>query len=1147
MARRDELEQAITALEQQRTVLGAAVVDTALASLRAALNELGGPSPQSHGQRKQVSVLFADISGFTALSERMDVEDVNDLMNTLWLRLDRIILEHNGHIDKHMGDAVMSIWGVDVARENDAEQAIRTALAIQNEIQAFNQDREDMPSLHMRIGIHTGPVLLGEVGATSEYTAIGDTVNIASYLEHVAPVGGILVSHDTFRHVRGLFYVRPLDPICAKGRKQPVAVYLVQKAKPRPFHNPSRGVEGIETRMVGRCADLERLRQAFATVTDRRQMQVVTIVGEAGLGKSRLLSDFRNWLDLQPMKVRIFLGRARQETSDVPYALLRDLFNFRFDIQERADADVVQRKFEEGVRLLMGPDATQHAHFIGQLIGLDFSHSPYLRGFRNDPRQMRDRAFHSIRQFFSIVASNGPAAIYLEDIHWADKDSLDLFEHLSRTCANLPLLLIGLTRPTLFDRRPHWEQGERNHTRIELQRLTTQESHQLIREILCYAPHIPDALSRIVTDVAEGIPFYIEEMIKMLIEDGVIVKGVERWQIRMAQLANVHIPPTLTAIVQTRLDSLPPVERAILNRASIVGRTFWADSVAQCAGCPQDEAERQAALAALCRHELIIRNLHSTFAGSTEYVFAHALVQQGAHETLLKRDRRQGHAQVARWMVDKIRRGQQSDEHSYWAGMIAHHFEEAQMWSEAIDWYSRAGRQAQQAYAPQAAIEYFQKVLDFTQQQQNNVAAPQQIEWCERLGDMLFTQARYEEAIQAYQQMHHLAETIDHCSAQARALVNIAWINDLQGDHQASLQYAIQAEAVGTGVDRIHAICRRAWAYFRLGEAQRALRTGEEALQLCDQMGAASDRERAECLHLLAAAYVSLGDSRMAAHYDTEALAIYRTIGDRRGEIITLNNLGESARLQGDYTTAVARYQESLDICREIGHEAGEAILNSNLGAARLGLDDYAGAETNLRQAISAAGATHFTLAETYSFLAEACLRQGKHAESEDAVRRALDLAYEQQSPLMLGQAWRALGMLLADTVPPRAFTVAPSDSPISCPAACFAKSHDIFQQSDMIGEQARTLRAWAVYLFAHKKCRQAEARWQSARRLFASIGAEWEVRRMDAWQAIGVASETPVTPAPGKPTVFLTPAAYEKTRQAAPALSSRVYPLRSD
>ncbi|MBN1260858.1 MAG: AAA family ATPase, partial [Anaerolineae bacterium] len=297
MSEISQLEEAILALEQQRSVLSDAVVDVALAPMREKLAALRAQVGESRfpgtRQRKQVTVLFADISGFTALAREMDAEDVTELMNAVWQRLDAIILDLGGVIDKHMGDGVMALWGVNSGREDEPERAVRAALHMQDALRTFRDERE--LDLAMRVGVHTGPALLGAIGITAEFTAMGTTVNLASRLEGIAPVDGVLISYETYQRVRGHFDIRPLPPVWVKGSSVLLDVYQVLRIRPRVFHPSTRGVEGVETRMVGRQVEFERLRRAFKDVIEAGAFRVVTIVGEAGIGKSRLLAEFDDW------------------------------------------------------------------------------------------------------------------------------------------------------------------------------------------------------------------------------------------------------------------------------------------------------------------------------------------------------------------------------------------------------------------------------------------------------------------------------------------------------------------------------------------------------------------------------------------------------------------------------------------------------------------------------------------------------------------------------------------------------------------------------------------------------------------------------------------------------------------------------------
>ena len=729
-----QFEQAVATLEAQRTILGDAVVDASIAALREKLAALE-PAPTAD-QRKQVTVLFADVSGFTAMSETMDAEDVTEIMNALWERLDKAITDYGGQIDKHMGDSVMAIWGAETAREDDPERAIHAALAMQKEVRSWKlevspisnfqpfdraQGRPPISNLQIRIGINTGPVLLGEVGTTGEYTAVGDTVNTASRLEQAAPVGGILISHDTYRHVRGVFTVQLLDPIRVKGKAEPLQVYVVQRAKPRAFRVGWRGVEGVETRMIGREGELKLLQDALYTAIEDSERQMVTISGAAGVGKSRLLYEFESWMELLPQDVYYFKGRASPEMQNVPYALIRDLFAFRFQIQDSDRAQVVREKMKGGIGEAPGETRPEpgrrdqqgqmRAHFIGQLLGFDFSHSPHLHGVQDDAQQLRDRALMYLSDYFKAMAAQLPTVILLEDVHWADDSSLDVLNHLALTTPNQRLLFVCLARPTLFERRPHWGEGQTFHTHLELRPLSKRDSRRLVEEILQRVEQVPAALRELVVSGAEGNPFYVEELIKMLIEDRVILTEAERWQVEPIRLTTVRVPATLTGVLQARLDSLPPAERTTVQQASVVGRTFWDSVVArigQSAGGAAGQ-EVPAALSALRGKEMIFQRETSAFAETREYIFKHAILREVTYESVLKRLRRVYHGLVADWLMEQG--GERAGEYT---GLIAEHLELAGQREKAVIYLRRAGEQAVAKFSNAEAVRYLDRALALT-------------------------------------------------------------------------------------------------------------------------------------------------------------------------------------------------------------------------------------------------------------------------------------------------------------------------------------------------------------------------------------------------------------------------------------------------
>ncbi|HSJ89529.1 MAG TPA: adenylate/guanylate cyclase domain-containing protein [Anaerolineales bacterium] len=1105
------IQQAIDWFEEQRKTVGDTTnIDTALSALRQTLLALQVDSidANTRQQRKQVTVLFADVSNFTSMAEMMDPEEVSGVIDDLWTRLDKAILDQGGRIDKHIGDAVMALFGAPTAQEDDPERAVRAGLVLQAQLREWkeefkatmsDQERLAVQKIMMRVGINTGSVLLGKVGTTREYTAIGDTVNLASRIEHAAPLGGVLISHNTYRHIRGIFELMALDPISVKGKSEPVKVYSVRSVKPRSFKVPTRGVEGVETRMIGREAELAQVQSAFETATREKHTYLFSIVAEAGTGKSRLLYEFNNWLETQPYSMRVFKGRASLEMLHVPYSLIRDLLSTSFNIQDSDTATIARHKLEQGIsKTLSGEDALKCAHFIGHLMGVDYSTSPYLQGILGDARQIRDLAFHYLSQFFTEVVRDQTAVILLEDLHWADSDSLDFVDYLLHMHPDLPLLVIGMMRPSFFEKRPDWGQEPIHHLRVDLLPLSEQDCRRLVAEILRKVPEIPGALTELVVSRAEGSPFYVEELIKVLIESDVILTSGEEWSIRMDRLANLKVPATLTGLLQARLDSLSANDREILEQAAVVGRVFWTEVVEHMhkAESHTDATDVNDSLGSLRRKELIFSRQQSAFAETPEYIFKHAILHDVAYESVLLRLRRIYHVQAAEGLIWLS--GERVNE---FAGRIGEHFEKAGDLLQAAEWYTRAGRRAQDAYAPDSAITFYRKALDFFSAQSSEDHIPEKLEICMQLGEVLNWQARYTEAIEIFTQMRQLAEGCFDFVKLSIALVGLATSHGYIGEHKATLKYALESQEAARKSNAKLELAKALWiqgsAHFRLGEAQKTLALAEQALAIATEL---NDRvEMGRCLNMMAASLYTLGKYRQAESTWEDALTFFEELGNRRQGMDTLSNLGVLADALGDYETAFRRYHSALEIAREVGYRDGEIVFLTNRGGEQVALKNYAAAEADLRKAIELAGTDgSWCMPYTYYYYAEAMLGLGKYEMAYYSARQSLALSMEDRAPENLGAAWRALGMISEKTGDSVYVRQTGLGDPIEySPQACFTKSAEIFAEAEMQAERARTLREWAKYEFGRHNQEQGIMLWEEARSLFAKVGANMEVERM--------------------------------------------------
>ncbi|MBI5211239.1 MAG: tetratricopeptide repeat protein [Elusimicrobia bacterium] len=997
---REKLEAAIAAQEALRPTLGDAVVDATVAALKEKLSALGAPAESE--QRKQVTVLFADVSGFTAMSESLDAEAVRDTMNALWARLDSAIISKGGRVDKHIGDAVMALFGAGQAREDDPEQAVHAALAMHRELAAFAASSGH--SLRMRIGINTGPVLLGTVGSTSEFTAMGDTVNLASRLEHAAPVGAVLIAQDTYLLARGIFDVDPLPPFQVKGKKDPVQAYVVNKALPRGLRLGTKAAP--ETGMVGREAELKALQDAFRQADEDRESQMVTVLGDAGGGKSRLLYEFRRWFDLIP--AWLFLGRATAHTVGQPYHLWRDLFSLRFDILDSDPGAVVREKFERGVGGFLKEDAqaVEKSHFIGHLIGFDFSASPHLKGILGDAPQIRNRALAYLGQFFAAASAQYAILLLFEDLHWADDRSLDALGQLFESCPNLRLLCLCLARPGLLERRPSWGEGRTYHKRVDLRPLSKTDCRRLVAEHLAKVREVPKELRDLVVEAAEGNPFYIEELLRMLTEGGVIVRGDSSWAVDLQRLAGLKVPATVTGVLQARIDSLAEPERRTLQRASVVGRTFWDSTVRDLAdqpGLPCADV-----LARLRERDMVFRRESSAFSDSVEFIFKHALLRDVAYESVLKKERPKYHAKAAEWLVAQA--GERVEE---FAGLIADHYEKAGERGKASDYLGKAGGRALRVSAYREARGFLQKALSLLPEE---APATMRAELLNQLAISHLSQAEYGPARACLELSLSLATESRDAKGMAEALIelfNVAFMQSdfVEGKRRAEECLRVSREAndrtqTGRALHGLAVVERNAGRY---PEATALL---DEALAILSELGVT--RYLASGTHNKGAFLSAQGCLAEAKKHYQEALALYQELRDRQGVARALNSVGCICASLGEYAECIRLTRESLATAQDIGERRLEASALSGWGdaCAQSGQDQEA--HRLLLQSLALyrtigdrAGAT-----TALQMLGPVCARLGMGEEAQRSLRESLDISREIGNRSGIARSLTALGAL---------------------------------------------------------------------------------------------------------------------------------------
>ena len=949
----DDLKRAINAQESLRPVLGDSALETILAVLREQLAEYEGQVTQqdavNQARRKLVTVLFADVSGFTAFSENKDAEDVANLVNRLWLRADRIIQEHGGRIDKHIGDAVMALWGTETAREDDAERAVRAALKME---ETFKENARQLP-IRLKAGINSGQVLLSAIGTQGEFTAMGDAVNTASRLVNSAQAGDVLITHDTYQLVRGIFDVQKQSPMYVKGKAEPLQTYVVQRVRPRAFRIGRRGVEGVTTRMVGREAEFQVIQSALEESLQDRRVTIVTVKGDAGLGKSRLMYEFEAWLDSHPTDFYLFKGRADEETASLPYSLIRDVFSNRFHILDSDSQLEARGKLIQGIAELAGPGIDEQAAFIGELLGFNFSNSMYVRGIRKDARQIRERSFGNVARVFERLTQNDPAVLLLDDIHWSDSGSLELVEYLARLETDLPLFILCTARPSLDEIHPNWGIEFPRSQRLSIKTLDLNASRALVNEILQHVSDLPVEFVETVAKNAEGNPFYLEELIKVLIEDGVIVKGDDAWQILPQRLTQVRVPATLTGVLQARLDRLPARENEVLERAAVIGRTFWDAAVAamRASGIeqmPSGGEEVDSALTALREKELVFPHQPSTFASTQEFIFKHAILREVTYERVLKAKRKLYHRMAADWLIQQS--GERIDEY---LALIAQHYELADDPVRAVEFLERAADQSMRLSAYREALSASERALGILAASDDTNPA-MRVRLLLTIGSANLWLTDYATATARFEESIAIARTIHDRGLESKALARLGRIRLEQANFDQSKKHLQESLAIAQQLDDIDGIayCLAHLGYISHyeGDYARAQKYGQESYEFARRTNDAI--AQAFALNILAMIGVNNQQFQQAHEYYLQTIEICKNAGDRYGLARAYGNLSELLRIQKRYAEAKPYALESIKLAREFGNRYVLPVMLINLVYSQVGLGEIREAYASLREAL---------------------------------------------------------------------------------------------------------------------------------------------------------------------------------------------------
>ncbi len=640
------------------------------------------------GERKYVTVLFSDLTGYTEMSEKLDPEEVKEITSRIFSEVSKVIAKYDGFVEKYAGDAVMAIFGVPQAHEDDPIRAIKAAQEIHqlvDDISPEVDNKIDQP-ISMHTGINTGLVVTGEVNMErGTHGVAGDTINLAARLSSQAKPGDILVNVDTCRQVEGHFECEYIETATVRGKSEPVQMHRVLSERDDPI--TIRRLSGVRADLVGRDVEMAELSEAVDRLK-RGKGRIFSICGAAGTGKSRLVEEFKAKLDLE--KIQWIEGHAYAYSQDIPYFPLMDLLSRYLQIDEKDPSSKVKQKIETGLKSLIG-NQEDIIPYVGGLYSLSYPQTEDI-----NPEFWKSRLQAAILKILSAMAKKAPTVFFLEDLHWADPSFVEL---LRKACMEnrQPALVLCAYRPTfrLFTGHQLNSIGDYCHE-IKLRNLSLTVAQNMLESLL-KTKSIPPDLKRWIQSKAEGNPFYLEELINSLIESETLISDNGSWKLARS-LAESDIPSSLHGLINGRLDRLEKQTKRILQEASVIGRDFLYEILKRISKL---EERIDGELSQLERLDLIrTRSLQPEI----EYMFKHALTQEVVYKSLLKKERRGIHEQIAQ-VIETVFK----DRLAEFNETLAYHFARGQSTAKAVDYLIKAGEKSLARYAVEEAHEYFKK------------------------------------------------------------------------------------------------------------------------------------------------------------------------------------------------------------------------------------------------------------------------------------------------------------------------------------------------------------------------------------------------------------------------------------------------------
>jgi class 3 adenylate cyclase/predicted ATPase len=907
------------------------------------------PAAPPQAERRLVSVLFADLVGFTTASEGRDAEDTRELL-TRYFDLARTTIErYGGTVEKFIGDAVMAVWGAPVATEDDAERAVRAALELVDAIPTLDA------GLHARVGVLTGEAAV-TLGATDQGMVAGDLVNTAARIQAAAQPGTVLVGDTTHRATGASIAYVDAGAHELRGKSEPVPLFRAERAASRPHDEDRAG--GLEAPFVGRAGELRVLKDLFHASVDEARARLVSVVGVAGIGKSRLSREFEKHVEGLATQVWWHRGRCLSYGDGVAYWALAEMVRARSGIVENEEPLSAGAKLRSMVAEHVA-DPTERAWVEPRLL--------HLLGLTDRSAPDREDLFAAWRRFFERLAENGPLVMVFEDLHWADEGLLAFVDYLLDWARHHPIFVLTLSRPELADRHPGFPGSTRSATTLPLDPLDDDAMDQLLTGLV---PGLPDDVRARLREAADGIPLYAVETVRMLRDRGILDGDVA-----IDEIARLEVPETLHALIAARLDALPKQERLLLQDAAVLGKTFTSRGLSALSGLTEDAI--QPLVADLVRKELLGVETDPFSAERGQLGFLQALVQRVAYETTVRRERRRRHMAAARFLASDA--GLDPDEI---AEVIATHYLDAyeaepdaddreEVRAEARVWFTRAAERAASLAASLEAQRAHERAADLTG---DDVERGRSLA---RAGELAAMGGRIDEAESLLEEAIAILAAADLRSETAAAQVRLGEVMFVTGRGEeaiARLESALaahEAEADEVAVATVSAELSRA-LYFeaRPGEA---LEHAERALDLAERL----QLDQVVVQALMNKALVLEYHPNERLGLVRQALALAEESSDDRGALRACMNLSYLLSLSGRSTEAVQVVERGIALARRRGERIWERNLTTNLVAELIRRGSWDDAERAFAEAVELSSAANPVHAASALDIADVALRRG--------------------------------------------------------------------------------------------------------------------------------------------------------------------------